>query len=178
LKTSDDPFDLVFIDIYNQNYNYLVKYLYLLVYDLNVAEDLAHDIFLRIYKSKNNNISGLQLRNYLKKSARNIAVDHLRHLSREEMKYQKIIPELKDLNEAFYLNLENSVIEGEVISTVRDVLEDFSERSRKIFISRIIENKTRREVSEEEKISPHSIKRIESEILYVLRKKLKHYLDK
>jgi len=92
------------------------------------------------------------------------------------MKYQKIIPEIQDLNEAFYLNLENSIIEGEVISTVQDVLEDFSERSKKIFISRIFENKTRRQVSEEEKISPHLIKRIETEILYILRKKLRHYL--
>ncbi len=58
LKKAYDPFDVVFEEIYNKNYTYLVKYLYLLVYDLNIAEDLAHDIFLRIYKSKNSEITG------------------------------------------------------------------------------------------------------------------------
>ncbi len=178
MKTSDDPFDPLFINIYNQNYNYLVNYLYLLVYDLGIAEDLAHDIFLRVYKSKNSEITGIKLRNYLKKSARNIAVDHLRRISRDEIKFQKIIPEIREFDEAFYFNLENCIIEGEVLSTVQDVLEEYSKKNRQIFISRIMDNKTRRQVSLEEDISPHSIKKIESEILYVLRKKLRHYLDK
>ncbi len=176
MKAIYDDFDALFVEIYNDNYNFLVKYLLMIVYDISIAEDLAHDIFLRIYKSKSISITGIQLTNYLKKAARNIAVDHLRRLAREERKQKKIIPELKDMNEAFYSSLENCVIEGEVISTVKDVLEEFSEKNRKIFISRILEHKTRRQVSQEEKISPYSVKRIESEILLVLRDKLKQYL--
>lgn len=176
MKKSYDPFDVVFEEIYNKNYTYLVKYLCLLVYDFNVAEDLAHDIFLRIYKSKNSEITGMKLRNYLRKAAKNIVIDYLRKKAREEAKNNKIIPELMELNELFYMNLENSIIEGEVLSTVNEVLENFSERNRKIFISRIMEQKTRNEISKEEKISPHSVKMIENEILYTLRQKLKQFL--
>ena len=176
MKKSDDSFDAVFVEMYNQNYTYLVKYLCLLVFDISVAEDLAHDIFLRIYKSKNNEIAGAKLRNYLRKAAKNIVIDYLRKTAREEAKNNKIIPELKELNDLFYMNLENSVIEGEVLSTVHDVLENFSERNRKIFISRIMEQKTRNAVSKEENISPHAVKKIENEILYELRQKLKQYL--
>ncbi len=176
MKKSCDPFDLLFEEIYNNNYTYLVKYLRMLVFDFNIAEDLAHDIFLRIYKSRNIEITGDKLRNYLRKAAKNIVIDYLRKKAREEAKNNRIIPELMELNESFYHSLENSIIEGEVLSTVNDVLEGFSEKNRKIFLSRILQQKTRNEISKEEKISPHSVKMIENEILYVLRQKLKYFL--
>jgi len=176
LKNSYDLFNEEFETIYRENYSYLLKYLLLLVHDFDIAEDLTHDIFVKIFKSRNALISGRHLRNYLKKSAKNMAIDHLRKQAREEAKNKKIITELKDYNEAFYLSLENSAIEGEVMSTVQDILESFNERSRKIFISRIINNKTRKEVSEEENTSSYNIKRIENEILYKLREKLKQFL--
>lgn len=176
MEKTDDPFDLVFGVIYSENYLFLVKYLYLLINDLNLAEDFSHDIFLRIYKSRNTAINGDNLRNYLKKAARNISIDYFRQAAREEAKNKKIIPELKELDESFYHSVENMVIECEVLSTVNDVLEEFTERSRKIFQARIIEHKTRKQVSEEEKISSYNVKKIEDEILIKLREKLKHYL--
>lgn len=176
MKKTYDPFDLIFEEIYSSNYKYLVKYLSLLVFDVSIAEDLAHDIFLRIYKSKNTEITGVKLHHYLRKAAKNIAIDHLRKAARDDAKNKKIIPEIKELDESFYSNLENFIIEGEVLSTVHDVLDDFSEKNRKIFISRIMEKKTRKEVSREENVSPHTVKKIENEILLILRDKLSQYL--
>ena len=175
MKKVYDQFDEVFIEIYNNNYSYVYKYLIILVHDHDIAQDLSHDIFLRIYKSRNSELTGGNIRNYLKKSAQNIAIDHLRQMAREEARSKKLIPEIKEYDDTFYLNLENSIIEGEVISTVNDVLEDFSEKSRKIFIARIFENKTRKQVSEDEKISSYTVKKIENEILHILRIKLKHF---
>lgn len=171
-----DPFDLFFEEIYSEHYPFLVKYLYRLVQDIDLAEDFTHDIFLRIYKSRNTAVVGISPKCYLRISARNIAVDHFRHSAREEAKKKKIIPELEELDELFYFDIENIVIKGEVLTTVNDVLEEFSERNRKIFVARIIENKTRRQVSEDEKISSYNIKKIEDKILSKLREKLKHYL--
>ena len=167
---------MLFIDFYDQNYTSLVKYLFLLVNDLDMAEDLAHDIFLRVYRSRSAKITSPKFKSYLKKAARNIAIDHLKKLAREEAKKDKIIPILMELDETFYSGLENSVIDGEVISTVRDVLEEFSEKNRKIFVSRVLERKTRRQICEEEEISYYVVKRVEDEIFHILRKKLKQYL--
>ncbi len=175
MKRAYSPFDNLFIDIYNNNYLYLVKYLIMIVHDLGVAEDLAHDVFLRIYKSGNMNLAGVISRSYIKKSARNIAIDHIRKKKREEARNAKIIPEIKELNETFYSKLEDSVINGEVMSTVSDVLENFSEKKRKIFISRVIENKTRREISEEENLTSYAVKRVEDEILFIMKEKLKYF---
>ena len=176
LEKEYDPFDVIFIDMYDKNYMYLVKYLFLLVNDFSIAEDLAHDIFLRVYRSKNIDINGLKFRNYIKKAARNIVIDHLKRSARNEAKNRKMIPVLKELDEAIYFSLEDCIIEGDVISTVQDVLDEFSEKNRKIFVSRILEQKSLKKVSEEEKISSHVVKRVENEILYTLRKKLKHFL--
>jgi RNA polymerase sigma-70 factor (ECF subfamily) len=149
----------------------------MLVNDLSIAEDLAHDIFLRVYRSKNFRISSPQFRNYIKKAARNIVADYLKITARNEAKNRKMIPVLKNLDETIYSSLESGVIEGEVLSTVHDVLDEFSERSRKIFTSRMFEQKTLKQVSEEEKISSYTIKRVENEILNILRKKLKIFFD-
>ena len=175
LEKEYDSFDDIFIDIYDQNYAYLVKYLFLLINDFSIAEDLAHDIFLRLYKSKNVSLDSPKLRNYIKKAARNIVIDYLKIKARYEAKNRKMIPVLKKLDGTTYSALESSVIEGEVISTVRDVLDEFPEKNRKIFISRMIDLKTRKQVAEEEKISAYIIKKIEHEIIHILKKKLKHF---
>lgn len=170
-----DPFDLFFEEIYSEHYPFLVKYLYRLVQDIDLAEDFTHDIFLRIYKSRNTVLTGISLKCYLRISAKNKAVDHFRQSAREEAKNRRFFPELNELDESFYFDVENIVIEGEVLSTVNDVLEEYSERNRKIFVARIIDNKPRRQVSEDEKISSYNIKKIEDKILSKLREKLKHY---
>jgi RNA polymerase sigma-70 factor (ECF subfamily) len=177
LEDQYNYFDSSFIDVYDKNHAFLVRYLFFLVNDLNTAEDLAHDIFLRLYKSKNVHITNLKFRNYIKTAARNIVIDHLRRLEKEEAKKRRMIPILEELNEIIYSSLENSIIEGEIVSTVRDVLDEFSEKNQKVFVSRIIDHKSRRQISEEEKISTYIVKRIEYEILYILRKKLKHFFD-
>jgi len=176
LEETDRKFDMIFSEIYNRHYSFLFGYLFLIVHDPDVAEDLVHDIFLRLYRSRNSEIAGMKIRNYLKKAAKNIAIDHLRKKAREEARHKKIICEVKELNETFYSSLENSMIEGEVLSTVHDVLEEFSEKKRKVFMARVFENKTFRQLSQEEKISHYEIKRIEKEIFSRLRQKLKNFI--
>lgn len=175
MEKSYDSFDKLFEKVYRQHCSFLVKYLNLIVRDFNIAQDLAHDIFLRIFKTKNPVVNGDNIRNYLKKAAKNMAIDHLRKKAREESKAKRLIPDQGEYGEAFYQSLESSVIEGEVIFTVQDVLDNFSENSRKIFIARMVENKTRKQVSEEGSISSYNIKRIEKEILLKLKERLKEY---
>jgi RNA polymerase sigma-70 factor, ECF subfamily len=175
LEKINRQFDEIFTEIYNKHHSYLLRYMYLIIHDCDHAEDLVHDIFVRLYKSGNPEITGIKIRNYLKKAARNIAIDHLRKQAREDAKNKKVIIELKELDDMFYLNLENCTIQGEVISTVHDVLDEFSEKKRNIFIGRIIEKKTFKQLSIEENISPYAVKCIENEILFRLREKLKTY---
>lgn len=176
MKKIYNTFDEAFVEVYDKYHIYLLKYLLLLVHDFDVAEDLTQDIFIRIYNSRNSEITGEKFRNYIKKAARNIAIDNARKSAREEGRNKRMIPEIKELNDNFYSSLEDSFIDGEILSTVNDVLEKYSEINKKVFISRIIENKTRRQVSAEENIPPYKIKKIENEIFYELREKLKHFL--
>lgn len=168
-------YDEVFSEVYEKYHIYLLKYLLLFVHDFTEAEDMVQEIFVRIYKSRNSEITGEKFRNYIKKAARNIAIDHARKSARDEARNKRMIHEVKEYNENFYSNLENSIIDGEIISTVNDFLEKYSEINRKVFIARVIEEKSRREVSEEVNISPYEIKKIENEIFHGLREKLKKY---
>ncbi len=153
LVKMDKDFDAIFSNLYSKYYSFLFSYIFSIIHDPDITEDLVHDIFLRLYRLRNLETDSLKIRNYLKKAARNIAIDYLRKITREEVRQKKIITELKEFNGDFYSCIENYTIEGEVISTVNDVLEEFSEKKKNIFKGRFFENKTFRQLSREEKIS-------------------------
>lgn len=176
MDKTDKQFDMIFTEIYNKYYSFLLGYIFLITHDSDLSEDLVHDIFLRLYRLRSPELSGMKIRNYLKKAAKNIAIDHLRKKTREDARHKRIICELKDMDGALYSRLENYTIDGEIISTVNDVLEEFSEKKKKIFISRFFEKKTFKQLTEEEQISRYEIKRIESEIFNRLRQKLKNFI--
>lgn len=169
-------FDREFIRLYDEYFSFIVKYLLAIVDDFNSAEDIAHDVFFRMYKNRKIPPADTAMcKSYMKKSAKNMAIDYLRKQKRDELKIKKIIPEWNEKNSQS--DLENIIIEGFIVSTVNDVLLDFPERNRKIFFESVIESKSLNDISSRGDLSRYRVKRIEKEIVYRLREKLKDYLE-
>lgn len=170
-------FDRDFENLYKDYFLYLVNYLSAMVHDFTIAEDITHDVFLRIYKNRKVPPSDRQkCRSYMMRSAKNMAIDHLRRQKRDELKIQKLIPEWDgSIDQSF--DVENIHIEGSIISTVHDVLSDFPERNRTIFFESVIENKKLNDISSRGKLSRYKVKKIEKEIFCRLKQKLKEYLE-
>lgn len=170
-------FDREFKILYEKYYSFLVRYLSAIVHDFSSAEDIAHDVFFRIYKNRKippNDDS--RCKSYMIRSVKNMAIDYLRKQRKDELKIKKIIPEWNGkIDQSF--DAENMLIGGCIISTVNDVLSDFPERNRKIFYESVIENKSMNEISSKGRLSRYKIKKIEEEIGYRLREKLKEYLE-
>ncbi|HOP63891.1 MAG TPA: sigma-70 family RNA polymerase sigma factor [Spirochaetota bacterium] len=169
-------FDREFEKLYEEYFSYLVKYLLTIVHDFSSAEDIAHDVFLRIYKNRKIPPSDLaRCKSYMIKSAKNMAIDYLRKQKRDERKMRRVIPEWDEKTDLSD-NIENIVIEGCIISTVNEVLSDFPERNRKIFIEGVIENRCLNNLSAKGGLSRYKVRRIQTEIVYRLKEKLKDYL--
>jgi len=169
-------FDREFEKLYEKYYCYLVKYLSGIVHDFDMAEDIAHDVFVRMYKNKKIPMpDDPRCKSYMIRSVKNMAIDYLRKQKRDELNVKKIIPVWDgEIDHSF--NVESIVLDGCILSTVSDVLGDFPERKSRIFRESVIENRCHREVSLNGGLSRYKVKKIEAEIYQRLREKLKEYM--
>ena len=175
---NDEQFDEEFIALYKEYKDFIVKYLSTVVYDCNCAEDLAQDIFVRIYKNGNIPPEGSVFRrNYMLKSARNMVIDYLRKKKKDELKMDKALPELAGNCKRMNNDVYNTVMRNFVASRVNEVLAEFPEKKKRIFVDILIDKKKLRDVSGSEELSKYKIRKIELEIFNRLKQQLKDYVD-
>jgi len=175
-EITKQTFDEEFERLYDKYFCFLVKYLSGIVHDFGMAEDIAHDVFIKMYKNKKiPAITDPGCKSYMIRSVKNMAIDYLRKQKRDELKVKSLIPEW-DQEIDSSCDIENIVIHGCILSTVSDVLSGFPERKRKIFRESVIENRCHREVFLNGGISRYKVKRIEAEVYSELKDKLKEYL--
>lgn len=165
-----------FEKLYERNFKGILLLILKYVNDYHAAEDLAQDCFLRVYTRFNNTDLCLEsARNYLYKSAKNAAIDYKRKCARDSRRENRAIPELLEMNSHFYDQVENYVIEGEVVSTVNEILSEFPEKSRQIFLDRVVYEKNLRDISREHNMTLYRICKIEKELRSYLKNRLKYY---
>lgn len=165
-----------FEKLYEKNFKGILLLILKYVNDYHVAEDLAQDCFLRVYsRFRSTDLCLESARNYLYKSAKNAAIDFKRKSVRDFKRENRVLPELVEMNSHFYDQVENVVIDGEVLSTVNDILSEFPEKSRQIFLDRVVYSKNLREVSREQKITLYRVGKIEKELRSYLKTRLKYY---
>lgn len=173
-----DVYDDYFTDLYSNNYKKVVKSLLKYVHDFSLAEDLAHDIFAKFYEKKIRiNGDEAMARRYIFKSAKHIAIDYLRTKKREERNLARTIPLLDIDDNLFMSKLEDYYIEGELISNVADILQEFPERSRNIFLKIVLYDKKTKSLAREENISGYYINKTFSMVMDVIRDRLRYNDD-
>ena len=167
-----------FVKLYEKNYRGVVFQILKYVSDYEIAEDLAQECFIKIYHRRDKlDFESDNAKNYLYKAAKNAAIDYNRKLARDYKNSIRLIPELKEMDMDFYSQVENYVIEGEVVNTVQDVLSEFPDKTRQIFIDRVVYDKNLREISREHDITLYKICRIEKELRFYLKNRLRMFCD-
>ena len=86
------------------------------------------------------------------------------------------IPEISGIDEILPSEIENCYICGEIVSTVEDVLHDFPERTRKIFIE-MVEGKKLIDVSDDLSISRYMTKKDYEKVCRAMRERLRIYRE-
>ncbi|HPS58247.1 MAG TPA: sigma-70 family RNA polymerase sigma factor [Spirochaetota bacterium] len=174
---ANNDYDQYFSSIYEKYFNKVVKYLVNVVHDFSIAEDLAHDLFFKFYQ-KRIKLDGdpQRISNYILKSAKNRALDHLRNERRRQDKYSRHINEIAEINDRFLAEIEDFYICGEIISTVEDVLLDFPDRTRRIFMD-MVEGKKLIDVSDEQSMTRYMTKKDYEKVCRVMREKLKIFRE-
>lgn len=130
IKKEERPIsDVTFEDLFKQNYVYVVKQIVWIVKSQTIAEELAQEVFLQLYRNDWKSIEHLP--GWLIKSSTYVAYKYLRSEKRHQARVDKTI----QYHEVQHISsLDDDWIRKEEITKVQMVLSNMNERDRTILL--------------------------------------------
>ncbi len=175
LKRIVNEDEQAFSELYDLFAPDLTKHIVSKVTNLQVAEDILHDLFLSLWRNRQNLLEIESLPAYLYSSCRYLILAHYR----KEMKkgYSVDLNNLDVLDES--ISLEDRIHYRYVIDVVSNEIENLPEKCRNVFKLSRIEYLTNKEIAERMAISESTVEKhinkAISRLRSVLRKNL-HFL--
>jgi RNA polymerase sigma-70 factor (ECF subfamily) len=161
---------------YDKYCDRIIKFLQNIVKCRDTAEDLSHEVFLKIIEKKIRlDPNNQKISSFLLRIAKNVALDYLRKKKLEFDRCKRSHIEEQILDRKFYETLEDSYLHGEIISTLHDTIGKYPDDLQSIIIERSINRKSYTAISRERNISGKHIREIETDLYKRLRPMLKFY---
>ncbi|CUB51153.1 putative ECF RNA polymerase sigma factor SigI [Bacillus subtilis] len=121
--------DMTFEELFKQYYTYAVKQIIWIVKNQSIAEELAQEIFLQLYRSDWKTIENIP--GWLIKSSTYVAYNHLRSEKRHQAKIDKEIQYYDVQNVS---SLDDDWIKKEEITKVQTILNKMNDRERTLLL--------------------------------------------
>ena len=149
---------------YHEFYPALAHYSYQLTQNRPVAEEIASEAFVKIWRMhyKLNSYAGIKA--YLYKIVHRDSIEAISSEQRRAKIYRQLSPEI-DTNTPF-----DNMVRSEVYRLIHAALKDLSPASRKVVVMHYLEDKTTREISRELNLHPSTIKTQKMQGLNALKK--------
>lgn len=125
--------------------------------DAYTAEDLVHDVFLKIWDKKSTIIVETNVRNYLLSMVQHACFDYLKHQQVEDTFINKAIHQLKLDELKFYESPKDYLWENDKIEVVFAFIEKLPSKSRTIFKKAYLEGQKHIDIAEELNISVRTV---------------------
>ncbi len=162
--------------LYEQHHRFILRFLYALVGEINLAEELTQETFVRAFTSIGNMRNEAQISTWLGGIAKNVASNSFRLRRREN--YSREIENFPFraakgsnlLPDAELLNLE-------LHDVIRDALNELSEDKRLVFVLKILQHKSYEEIAE---ITGSAIPKLKTDLYRAkaeMRKLIRPYLE-
>ncbi len=157
-----------FDQFFKSNSKLLRNYIYYKFGDLNQAEDIVQEAFIKLW----NNCSKVPLhkaKSYIYTIATNIGISDTRH-QKVKFKYKDYITHRsRDVNNE---SPEFILLEKEYLEKLKRAIADLSERQREVFLLNRIDKKTYKEIAELSGVSVKAIEKLMHKALVSLRNKI------
>ena len=168
-----------FEHIFHEYFHVLHEYANFYVENLQLAEDIVQDVFLKIWDTRNRLVIHTSLKGYLFRSIHNNCIQYLRHkvvVQDHHAIHQAKLKEALLMNRLFFETGLTKLYENEIESLVHKAIDDLPGRTREIYVlsrHKYLKNSViaRKFNVTEKSIEYHITKALES-----LRKYLKDYL--
>lgn len=160
-----------FETLFRQWYEPVVRSANRIVHDAGVAEEMAQDVFLELWRRRDQLPDGSSLPGYLMQAARNRALNHLRHLQVQK-KSQVFVEALNEPVEEANADAEANELEV----AIRDAIDALPPRTREVFLLSRERNLKYSEIAEQLGVSVKAVEANMSRALRQLREKLSPFL--
>jgi len=162
--------------VYSQYSKYVSDSINRMVMNRELSEEISQDVFLKLFEKRTPLEPGNPtLKAFLTLVAKHRAIDFIKRNQREDRAMQNIAIETVECGNNFYSDLENAYIEGEVLSTLHDVLQELPSVERSIIVNRFFYRKTLTQISHDIERSSTTVTKLFNNAKNQLRNKISAY---
>lgn len=160
----------------------MISFMYRMTHNQSVAEELAQEVFLRVYRSRQGYAASAKFTTWLYRIATNLAVNHARDTKHERPENMVNLDEpdtdtgmTVDLADGG-LNAEQSLLRTERLAAIRRQVEALPERQRMAVIMHKYQNMDYKQIAAVLKLSESATKSLLFRAYETLRETLKQFL--
>jgi RNA polymerase sigma-70 factor, ECF subfamily len=157
--------------IFRQWYEPVVRSANRILHDPGVAEEIAQDVFLELWRRREQLPDGSSVAGYLVQAARNRALNHLRHLQ-VQRKSQLFVEALSEPAE----HADADAHARELESAIHGAIAELPPRTREVFLMSRERNLKYAEIAEQLGVTVKAVEANMSRALRQLREKLSPFL--
>ncbi len=160
----------------------MMSFMYRMTHNTAVAEDLAQEVFLRVYRSRAGYEPSAKFTTWLYRIATNLAVNHARDTRHERPENQVSLDEPdKDTGTTMdvpdsSLSVEENMVRRERLSAIRAKVQQLPERQRMAVIMHKYQQMDYRQIAEVLKLSESATKSLLFRAYESLREQLKEFI--
>ena len=179
VKAGDEPAFEYLVQKYRRA---MVSFMYRMTHNSAAAEDLAQEVFLRVYRSRTGYEASAKFTTWLYRIATNLAVNHARDTRHERPENQLSLDEpdeetgtTMDVADSS-LTVEQSILRRERMAAIRAKVQALPERQRMAVIMHKYQQMDYKQIAEVLKLSESATKSLLFRAYETLREQLKEFL--
>jgi RNA polymerase sigma-70 factor (ECF subfamily) len=179
VKTGDDGAFQYLIEKYRRP---MISFMYRMVHNPAIAEELAQEVFLRVYRSRESYAASAKFTTWLYRIATNLAVNHARD-NKQDRPENKVSLDEPDEETGLSidvadttLNVEQQILRRERLAAIRRHVEALPERQRLAVIMHKYQNMDYRQIAGVLHLSESATKSLLFRAYETLRERLKDFI--
>ena len=174
-KNDGKAFEELFRRYFATLHNYATFY----TGSIQMAEDMVHDVFYKIWEARSTLDIRTSIKSYLFRSVHNNCIQYLRHqkvVQQHNLNQQVRLEEALIMNKLYLETGLSKLFEKEINELVDKAIGKLPDKTRDIYLLSRKQNKNNKEIAEKLKISEKAIEYHITRALCLLREELKEYL--
>lgn len=158
--------------IFRRYYNDLVHYAYALIHDVPQSEEIAQEVFVKLWENRNKNLVHSSLKSYLLSAVHNKSIDFMRHHEVTGRYTAYALAEALDSHN----NIDAYVLHSDLSKHYSKALEKVPRVYSQVFLMNRNEALTYAEIAEKLGVSVRTVEVRMGKALCLLREELKEFL--
>ena len=157
VRPDDETFRLIFA----QQHRFIFRFLYGMVGEHDLAEDLTQETFMRAYWSMNNFRGGAKLSTWLCGIAKNVALNTLQKRHRQYSTIEINDQSVEKLSQAGGTAPDDRLLSEELRTVIHDALQKLDCDKRMVFVLKLLQQRSYDEIAE---ITGSSIPKLKTDL--------------